>query len=209
MKLDLDLNTLKNMNKDVKSNVAISAAVTAYARIEMIKFKTDPSYNIFYTDTDSIFINKPLPDYLIGDGLDLMKNELKKYGCQFIERAIFVGNKKYAYQFKNMNGILETRTNFSGIKRNFLTFYQFENMANGNIEKVKLPNVFNFKSLSISIDDRIIQIKKSESKILLNNKYYPKHIIDFNDFNDSNKIKKVYNNFMNLIKKYIKIIIKK
>ena len=55
LKLDLDLTTLKNMNKSVKSNVAISAAVTAYARIEMMKYKVDPSYKIYYTDTDSIF----------------------------------------------------------------------------------------------------------------------------------------------------------
>ena len=56
---------MKNINKHVKSNVAISAAVTAYARIERIKFKINPTYKIFYTDTDSIFINKPLPDHLV------------------------------------------------------------------------------------------------------------------------------------------------
>jgi len=46
-----------------------------------------------------------------------MKNELKKYGCQYIERAIFVGNKKYAYQFIDMNEKLETRSVLSGVKK--------------------------------------------------------------------------------------------
>ena len=165
LKLDLDLTTFKNMNKSVKSNVAISAAVTAYARIEMMKYKVDPSYKIYYTDTDSIFLNKPLPDYLVGESLGLMKNELKKYGCEYAERAIFVGNKKYAYQFIDMNGNLKTRTVFSGIKRDFLTWEQIENMSNGKIITVKLPNVFthSFKSLSISIEERVVKIKKSKS----------------------------------------------
>jgi len=166
LKLDLDLTTLKNKNKNVKSNVAISSAVTAYARIEMMRYKIDPTYIIYYTDTDSIFLNKPLPDYLVGESLGLMKNELKKYGCEYAERAIFVGNKKYAYQFIDMNGKLQTRTVFSGIKRDFfLTWEQIEDMSNGKIIKVKLPNVFthSFKSLSISIDERVVKIKKSQS----------------------------------------------
>ena len=207
LKLDLDLTTLKNMNKSVKSNVAISAAVTAYARIEMMKYKVDPSYKIYYTDTDSIFLNKPLPDYLVGESLGLMKNELKKYGCEYAERAIFVGNKKYAYQFIDMNEKLETRSVLSGVKRNFLNWGQFKNKPNGGFETVKLPNVsmHNFNSLSISIEDRFVKVKKSESKILLKNKYYPKHIIDFPNFNEiiSIKLKKLYNNYINLIKKYI------
>jgi hypothetical protein len=53
-------------SQNIKSNVAIAAAVTAYGRILMNKFKTLPGYIIFYTDTDSIFVNKPLPLHLIG-----------------------------------------------------------------------------------------------------------------------------------------------
>jgi hypothetical protein len=204
LKLDLDLTTLKNMNKNVKSNVAISAAVTGYARIEMIKYKTDPTYIVYYTDTDSIFINKPLPDYLVGESLGLMKNELKQYDCEYAERAIFLGNKKYAYQFIDKKGKLQTNTVFAGIKRDFLTWEQFEDMSNSKTIEVKLPNVFthNFKSLSISINERVLKIKKSDSKILLNNKYYPKHIIDFYDFktSESNTLKKLYFNFIILIK---------
>jgi hypothetical protein len=51
----------------------------------------------------------------------------------------------------------------------------------------------------------ILKFKKSGRKTLLNNKYYPKHIIDFPDFNtnESNSLKKVYINFMKLIKTYI------
>lgn len=43
-------------------NVAIASAVTAYARIFMSIFKNNLDYNLYYTDTDSIFVDKPLPD---------------------------------------------------------------------------------------------------------------------------------------------------
>jgi|SRR5882672_4499748 len=45
-----DLN-LKNSFLNVKTNVAIAAAVTAYARIYILPFKFNPS--TVYTDTDS------------------------------------------------------------------------------------------------------------------------------------------------------------
>jgi DNA polymerase type B, organellar and viral len=91
-----DFNNLDLITKfrNVKSNVAIAAAVTAYARIEMIEYKillTKLGINLFYTDTDSIFINKELPDYLIGEALGLMKDELKG---GWINKAYFLGIKK-------------------------------------------------------------------------------------------------------------------
>lgn len=77
--------------KIVKSNVAISAAVTAYARIERMKYKTLDGYTIYYSDTDSAFLNKPLPKHLVGNGIGLMKDELNG---KIIKRALFLGNKK-------------------------------------------------------------------------------------------------------------------
>jgi hypothetical protein len=78
--------------KKVQSNVAIASAVTSYARIAMMKYKLIPGIEIYYFDTDSMFTNKPLPDHLIGDGLGLMKDELKG---GYIKKAYFLGIKKY------------------------------------------------------------------------------------------------------------------
>lgn len=39
----------------VKSNVAIASAITAIARIEMMKYKMLEGIQVLYTDTDSIF----------------------------------------------------------------------------------------------------------------------------------------------------------
>lgn len=56
----------------MKSNVAIAAAVTSYAGIEMIKYKIN--YNIFYTDTDSVFTSDDLPGFELGNELGLIKD---------------------------------------------------------------------------------------------------------------------------------------
>jgi hypothetical protein len=50
----------------ININIAIASAVTAYGRIHMSQFK-DPKfmskydYNLYYSDTDSIYIDRPLP----------------------------------------------------------------------------------------------------------------------------------------------------
>jgi len=58
------INEIKDSNKldlitsfrNVKSHVGIAAAITSYARIYMIQFKTLLGIKIYYTDTDSIII---------------------------------------------------------------------------------------------------------------------------------------------------------
>jgi hypothetical protein len=47
-------------------SIAIASAITAYARIHMSQFKNSEEYNLYYSDTDSIVIDKPLPDYQVG-----------------------------------------------------------------------------------------------------------------------------------------------
>lgn len=62
---DLDLST---SFRNIKSNVAIAAAVTSYVRIEMIDLKIlliKLGIKLYYTD--SIFVDKELPTYLIGN----------------------------------------------------------------------------------------------------------------------------------------------
>jgi hypothetical protein len=75
----IDLTGLKDINKIIKSNVAISAAVTAYAQIEMMKYKALLPDNIYYTDTDSIFLDIPLSNEMVGNELGQMIYLLNKY----------------------------------------------------------------------------------------------------------------------------------
>jgi hypothetical protein len=131
VKLNLNYNIIKRLNieiskdakytsdyKTVKSNVAIAAAVTAYARIEMMKYKTLKDYSVYYTDTDSIILDKPLPANLVGKELGQMKDELN--GSVMV-KAYFLGIKNYGYLLKDSNSNIITKSVFAGVPRDSLT----------------------------------------------------------------------------------------
>ncbi len=158
--------------RKVKSHVGIAAAVTAYARIEMLEFKmllTKLGIKLYYTDTDSIFIDKDLPQHLIGTELGLMKDELKG---GLIKKAYFLGIKKYGYI--DNNNI--THSIFSGIPRDSLNWNEIVQIAKGiTIVKPSPARFFkNISKLNINIKNNLeISIKFHTRKFLFNNKYWP------------------------------------
>jgi hypothetical protein len=116
------LNFLNTNIDTIKSNVAIASAVTAYGRIIMNKYKTLPGYIIYYTDTDSIFVNKVLPDHMVGEELGQMKNELSKISKEGkANEGIFLGIKRYSLKYQGNDGNLQYKHVFSSIKKNLLT----------------------------------------------------------------------------------------
>src|SRR5262249_37596070 len=62
-------------DSDLNVSLVIAAAITAYSRIHMNHFKALPGYEPYYTDTDSIVYDKPLPATYVGRGLGKMKLE--------------------------------------------------------------------------------------------------------------------------------------
>jgi DNA polymerase elongation subunit (family B) len=76
---NLDYYDEKDYNKVLKRalfiSLPIAMAVTAYARVELMKYKTAVEGSVLYTDTDSIFTTTPLPDKYIGNNLGQMKLE--------------------------------------------------------------------------------------------------------------------------------------
>jgi DNA polymerase type B, organellar and viral len=69
---DKNNNRLSNENHFYNS---IGIAITAYSRIYMTQFKNNPNFELYYSDTDSIDINKPLPNNCVGKELGKMKLE--------------------------------------------------------------------------------------------------------------------------------------
>jgi hypothetical protein len=70
----------------------------------MSQFKTMKDYTIYYTDTDSIDVDRPLPDKYIGRELGLMKLE------QIFNEAIFLAPKVYGgitdnYEYIRVKGL--------------------------------------------------------------------------------------------------------
>ena len=52
-------------------------------------FKNNPDFKLFYTDTDSVFVDKPLPDSLVNSKLGNFKLEY------IFKKGIFLGPKIY------------------------------------------------------------------------------------------------------------------
>ena len=169
-KLNVDFQSIGSPQHSIMSNVALAAAVTAYARIVMIPFKIDP--NTLYTDTDSTFTTKPLDLSLLGDDLGLMKDELKG---QVIAEAYFLGPKKYGYYIIDDKGIRKDYSVFSGVPRNSLSFEEVKAIFEGSVITKNISNRFykSFTNLDISIKDTKISIKNNPSKILVDNVYQP------------------------------------
>jgi hypothetical protein len=89
---------------------AISAHITSYARVKLwkvISYCRENDIKVYYCDTDSIFTNKPLPDFLVSS-TELGKMKLEKvfqYGLQLN------GLKNYAELDKAGNIIVSDEDN--------------------------------------------------------------------------------------------------
>lgn len=125
------------------TNVAIASAITSYARIAMIPVKTDINNPPFYTDTDSIFTSKPLPDSMIGTGLGQFKDEL--HGA-VITKALFLAPKVYGYKKSD----LEDKVVIAGVKPNTVTYEELTKIWKGEtISKTKTMIVKDLNTMSI------------------------------------------------------------
>jgi len=114
-KLDCDSQKI-SVNQSLPSAIAI----TAYARMYMFKIiykLIDLGVNIYYMDTDSLVVNKAIPEELIGNKLGLFKLE------HDIAHGYFISPKLYA--LKNTNGQTIVKAKGIGSK---LEFNQFETL---------------------------------------------------------------------------------
>nr|UEX92951.1 hypothetical protein [Marasmius crinis-equi] len=153
--LELDLSNSK-INSTVKSNVAIAAAVTSYARIHMIQFKLDD--NVVYTDTDSIFTKKILDEVFLGKELGLMKDELSG---QIINEGYFLGIKQYGYYYHDKNNNRIEKSVFAGVPRDSISFEEIKEVFKGETIVKNIPTRFyrSFSNLKMTISDTHLTIK--------------------------------------------------
>lgn len=87
----LSLNT-ELIGSTTNTNIAVASAVTAYARIFMSQFKNREDLpNLYYTDTDSLYFDGPIPDSMVND---TKLGALKLEGIY--DQAIFLAPKLYA-----------------------------------------------------------------------------------------------------------------
>jgi hypothetical protein len=142
----------------VEANIAVASAITANARIHMSIFKNNPDFNLYYSDTDSVFTDKELPENMVGKGLGQVKLEYVN------NKAVFLAPKVYA---------LETDDK-TIIKVKGLTHDQISKLSFNDIEALLVKDSsreFNqekwFKNLlegEISINNQIYTLKQTSNK---------------------------------------------
>lgn len=137
-------------------SIAIASAITAYARIHMSRFKNSDDYNLYYSDTDSIVIDRPLPDHQVGTGIGLMKLE------NTLQEGTFIAPKVYG-------GIFKDDTSFTKVKgfKNNVDYLELKTLLNRDVKKLELTQEKWFRSIeqgNITIKDQIYSLQVTESK---------------------------------------------
>ena len=193
---DINYNINTNSFSRVKSNVAIASAITSYARIHMMQFKTLKNNKVFYTDTDSVFLQHPLPDFELGPELGKMKNELPE---NKIVKAYFYDKKKYVLKLDDGKII----SKISGVEANSINDedLQFLNKNKYLLVDVELQFHKDISELTVRKTSKTMKIV-SESKVkkLINNKFQNIEIENI-PLNANFILKKILNRFLKFIKK--------
>jgi hypothetical protein len=96
-------NQVEDIYHGLDVNIAIASAVTSGARVIMSKVKNNPEFDLYYTDTDSVVINKPLPQEMVGSSLGQFKLEHE------ITKAVFLAPKVYGFETINGQEIVKIK----------------------------------------------------------------------------------------------------
>jgi len=152
----------------VNISIPIASAVTAYARIFMYKFKTLNTNKCYYTDTDSVALEKKLDDLYVG-------KELGKFKLEYIsEKAIFLAPKVYFCK-TNLGNICKIK-GFKLNKEGGIKFEEFYDLL--------------YKDNKISLSHEKWKKNLSKGNITIDKEYYTlKTTIGKREliFNESNK----------------------
>lgn len=111
----------KKMDITGRSNVAIAAAITAYARMGLTDNMMDETNPVYYHDTDSIVVQNPRPESSVGKELGQMKREYK------IEEGIFAGPKRYSLKVEGGKEVIKAK----GYGSKNLTFADYKTRREG------------------------------------------------------------------------------
>jgi hypothetical protein len=86
----------KEFYRLLEISTPIAIFTTAYARMHMAKFKMDYANNLYYSDTDSLVLDCPLPDHLVGSDLGQFKLERE------VSEGVFLAPKVYGLSEYNV-----------------------------------------------------------------------------------------------------------
>jgi hypothetical protein len=151
-------------------NIAIASAVTAGARMWMSVYKNNPLYTLYYSDTDNLVVDRPLPSFMVGKELGQFKLEY------IIKRAVFLAPKVYSLITTDNEEIIKVK----GVKSELLQdihIHDLENLLIKDSSKVLTQEKWFKKVLNgdITVNEIAYALKVTSNKrspIYIDNIYY-------------------------------------
>jgi len=158
----VEFENINDNNEDSTHNisVAIAAAITAYSRIYMTQFKNNPKINLYYSDTDSIYVDEDSeidPSFIDNKMLGKLKLE------NICKKAIFLAPKMYCLETIDNKTIYKVK----GLKHEIeLTMKDFENLLYKDvfIEKTQTKWIKNLSEAQIKLLESVYTLKVTENK---------------------------------------------
>ena len=154
-----DINTMLDGFKQTHNvSIAIASAITAYARIHMSQFKNNPDFILYYSDTDSAYIDRPLSEDMISKTV-LGKMKLEN----ILTDAIFLAPKLYCLETEDGKIIHKVK----GLNHNIdLTLSDFESLLykDNYIQKLQTKWRKFLGDGHIKVLDELYTLKITENK---------------------------------------------
>jgi len=150
-------NIPNSMSKERTKNVSvpIASAITAYARIFMSQFKNNPEFLLYYSDTDSIYVDRELDPKWLSNKLGHFKLE------NIFTKAVFLAPKVYG-------GITESGEEITKVKglKNKVSFEDLESLL-AEKKSIEFSQEKWFKSIkksNISVVQQIYTLTVTDNK---------------------------------------------
>lgn len=159
--IDLKHDEEENYYHGLDVNIAIASCITSYARVHMSAFKNSGIFILYYSDTDSIFIDRMLPDGLAGTLLGQMKLEY------VIDKAVFLAPKVYGLITEDGKEIIKIKgINSKAIRANGIGFSELSELLLEDTSRVYNQEKWYKKILegSISVTDVAYTLKATSNK---------------------------------------------
>jgi len=163
-------------NDIVARSIPLAIFTTAYATIFMHKFLNLTNNKCIYSDTDSIFLKKPLEDKYIGNGLGQFKFEGK------IKKGYFISPKLYCLITDNGETLIKSK----GVDSEKLKVEDFLLLLEG--KDIKVPS----QKFNTNWND--FNVNMTNLDINLSPKFLKREFVDSNRMSSETKPLKIENN---------------
>ena len=161
----LDLKKYENVEIDYfheyNISVSIAAAISSYARIHMSQFKNNKKYKIFYSDTDSLYINKKLSKLFVSS------TELGKLKLENIfTESTFLAPKVYGGRLESGEEIIKVKGLRHNVIENQLSLEKLNFLLNKNssLNFNQTKTFRNFDSGTINFLEQTYNLVATENK---------------------------------------------